>query len=444
MTHSSKQTRARWIGAFVMAIVVMTSFSPAFAQGSFYAEEAVDGRIFVFNNMKTYEIWKQSGEVGVSITRPGEGPNGETIVFDSDEAIHLYNFRHGRPGEVLIRPEVKKPVMKVGWKDGKTSIETDNAQLNISNRIQLRFTQEDPESGDSRGSFRVRRGKTKFDGWIYNKNLSYELQLNWPDTANPLEDANINYDFGRGTKAFMLKAGQFKVPFGRQELISSGSQQFVDRSIVSNEFAKGRDVGVQAWGTPMNGKFDWRAGIFNGNGRTRSANDNDKFQYNARLAYQPFGDVKYSESDFESKDKPLFAIAGQYEKNDLHGASTGNDVAREIVGADVVFKFKGFSAFAEWFDRDNDPETGASSKSGALSGQAGYFVIPGKLELAARYATWDPSDLVDSNDRTETAVALNWFWNKHNLKLQGDYRIIEDDAKDSEDKEARLQLQFIF
>ncbi|MHB0971130.1 MAG: porin [Thermoanaerobaculia bacterium] len=443
MKHST-QARATWFAAVVTAFVLMTSFSSARAQGTFYAEVAKDGRIYVFNNMKTYEIWKQSGEVGVSITRPGEGPAGETMIFDSDEAIHLYNFKHGRPGEVLIRPEVKAPVMKVSWKDGKTTIDTDNAQLNISNRVQLRFTQEDPESGDSKGSFRVRRGKTKFDGWFYNKNLTYELQLNWPNTANPLEDANINYDLGRGSKVFMLKAGQFKVPFGRQELTSSGSQQFVDRSIVSGEFAKGRDIGVQAWGMPMNGKLDWRVGIFNGNGRTRSANDNDQYQYDARLTYQPFGDVKYSESDFESKDKPLFAIAGQYEKNDLHGATTGNDVAREIVGADVVFKFKGFSAFAEYFDRDNDPETGASSKSDALHGQIGYFVLPGKLEVAARYATWDPSDLVDANDRTETGVAVNWFWNKHNLKLQGDYGIVEDDAKESEDKEARLQLQFIF
>ena len=36
-------------------------------------------------------------------------------------------------------------------------------------------------------------------------------------------------------------------------------------------------------------------------------------------SFQPFGDVKYSESDFESRGKPLLAVAGQFERNDLHG-----------------------------------------------------------------------------------------------------------------------------
>ncbi|HEY5611226.1 MAG TPA: porin [Thermoanaerobaculia bacterium] len=338
--------------------------------------------------------------------------------------------------------EEKKTPIKISWKDGKTTIESDNAAVNISNRVQFRFTLEDPEAGESKGSFRIRRGKTKFDGWFYNKNLTYELQLNWPDTANPLEDANINYDFG--AKALQIKAGQFKVPFGRQELTSSGSQQFVDRSIVSSEFAKGRDAGVQLWGVALNEMVDWRFGVFNGNGRTRSANDNDAFQYNARVTFQPWGDVKYSESDFESGDHPRFAIAAGYENNDSHGATGGNDLAREILGADAAFKFRGLSAFAEYFRRDHDPEAGADSESAGVHGQIGYFVIPKKLEIAARYASIDPSDMMGEDGQTETGIAVGWFWNQHNLKLQGDLRQIENDANDATNKEARVQLQFIF
>src|SRR3990172_9476345 len=144
---------------------------PLEAQGSFYMEVPKEGRIFVFNNMKVYNDWVQSGELGVSITRIGAGPNGETLVFDSEEAVHLYNFKHGLPGETFIRAEEKKPVMKVTWKDGKTTIETDNALLNLSNRIQVRYTQTEftgsttpgVDRGDSFGSFRIRRAKTKLD-----------------------------------------------------------------------------------------------------------------------------------------------------------------------------------------------------------------------------------------------------------------------------------------
>lgn len=445
MTHRKNFTRR--FGTALAATLLAAFLVPALAgaQGAFFVEETKDGRIYVFNVMKEYDHWKKTGEMGKSITRVGEGPNGETIVFDSNEAIHLYNFRHGKPGEVLIVPEEKKPTMKFGWKDGKTTFESDAATLVLANRVQVRYTHEDPEVGDSKDSFRMRRVRTKMDGWIYSKDLTYELQVDWADATNSyLLDANVNYDL-TGTKAFQVKAGQFKVPFGRQELTSSGSLQFVDRSIVSAEFAKGRDLGLQFWGLALGETIDWRVGVFNGAGRNKVANDNDGMQYDARVTWQPFGDVKYSESDFESKDgKFLFALAGQYEKNDLHGATAGNDVAREVVGVDVVAKWSGLSVAGEWYDRDNDPETGADSKSDGLSAQVGYFLVPGTFELAARWASWDPSDLAENDDRTETGVALNWFFNKHNLKLQADLRQVEDEKTDTKNKEARLQFQFIF
>ena len=219
---------------------------------------------------------KTVANLEVRITRIGAGPNGETMYFDSDNAIHLYNFKHDLTPEVIIKAEEKKPKMSVTWKDGKTTIETDIALLNISNRIQVRYTNSEIlpailppglDLGDSQGSFRIRRAKTKFDGWFYTKDLTYELQLNWADVVNALEDANLQFDMTRGRKMFMIKGGQFKVPFGRQQLTSSGSQQFVDRALVSDLFARGRDIGVQLWGLPFNEKVDWRIGIFNGNGR---------------------------------------------------------------------------------------------------------------------------------------------------------------------------------
>lgn len=465
--------KRRWgagmAGAMVLTAILAASGTSK-AQGVFYVEAEQDGRIYVFNQMKAYEEWKASGEMGRSITRVGEGPNGESLIFDSEEAIHLYNFRHGRPGEVIHKVEEKKPVTKFDWKDGKTTFESDKASLTLSNRIQLRATQEEFEdpAKDDKGSFRVRRARTKLDGWIYTRNLTYELQVDWadnPDDRDPareenpnlLQDVNINYDLTRGRKQLQIKAGQFKVPFGRQELTSSGSQQFVDRSIVSNEFAKGRDIGLQLWGTPFEGKLDWRVGLFNGNGRTRNANDNDTYQYDARVSWQPFGDLRYSESDFESKDRPLLAVGLNAERNDMHGASSGNDIARDVVGTDVAFKFKGVSAFAEYFRRNNERETPLDEDgdtivdpdfdSSGLHAQVGIFAIPTRLEFAARWAKLDPNDRIEGNDRTERGIVANWFWNKHNLKLQADWRIVEDEAlpaASDRTRELRVQTQWIF
>jgi phosphate-selective porin OprO and OprP len=318
---------------------------------------------------------------------------------------------------------------------------TDNAQLALSNRVQIRYTHEDPDAGDSRGSFRMRRVRTKLNGWIYNRNLAYELQVDWSDTSNALQDANIAYTVSPG---FTVKAGQFKVPFSRQQSTSSGSQQFVDRSIVSGNFDQGRDIGVQIGGFALDRRFEWRTGIFNGGGRNRTANDNDKFQYNARLQYQPFGDVRYSESDFESTDRPLVAFGLGFQDRNLHGATTGNDLHHTTLSGDIAFKYRGIFAFAEYFDRDNDPQIGPSFDSSGLHAQLGYFIIPQKLEIAGRWARLDSDHNVSGNDRTETGIAGSWYFNKHNLKLQSDFRQIENQAADRTDREARVQFQFIF
>ena len=52
------------------------------------------------------------------------------------------------------------------------------------------------------------------------------------------------------------------------------------------------------------------------------------------------------------------------------------------------------------------------------------------------------------NNRTEVGGAFNYYANKHNLKVQADYRQIKDDAANSglgtTTKEFRLQTQFVF
>ncbi|HWN44244.1 MAG TPA: porin [Thermoanaerobaculia bacterium] len=436
-------------GLLVLLALVAAPMASAQVVGLYYKEVEKDGRIYIFNTPERYKSWTDSGELGTAITLTGAGANGETLVAENETALDLYFFKHNLEGYDRPTPKPVVPAFTVGWKDGKTTIESKSARLDISNRVQVRFTQEMPEEGDDVGSFRIRRAKTKFEGWVYNKDLTYEFQINFADSANVLEDAVVNYDFTKGRKMFQLKGGQFKVPFGRQELTSSGSQQFVDRALVTNRFARGRDIGFQLWGTPAGGKLDWRVGIFNGNGRTTSRNDNDEYQTNARLTFQPLGDVRYSESDFESVDRPLFAIAAEYESNErpvaLAGTTPAHNADREIVGGDVVFKFKGFSFFGAVHDSSNDRDnTVADFDDGGFVAQAGYFVVRNKFEIAARLAEIDPNGDRDDDEQEERGVALNWFFNKHAHKIQADYRQLENVATDVTNDEFRLQYQIIF
>ncbi len=440
----------------VVALLLGAAAASAQIMGLYYQELEKDGRVYVFNTPERFKSFSESGEIGTAITLIGKAEGGKTLVAENETAADLYLFKHNLPGYERTSPKPYAPPFDLSWKDGKTTIKSKSAELVISNRAQIRFTSEDLDTNSAtskpeRDSFRLRRMKTKFEGWAYDKNLGYEMQVNFADSANVLEDANVNWDFTNGKKTVMIKAGQYKVPFGRQELTSSGSQQFVDRSAVSNTFARGRDIGVQLWGTPNGGVWDWRIGVFNGNGRTTSRNDNDDLQLNARLQWAPFGDPKYSEGDFEATDKLLFAIAGGYEANIREVAAVVTPPAlahqneQTITAFDAVAKYRGFSFFGERFQRENDRNNGFSDfdDSGYVL-QAGYFVIPKKLEIALRAAELDPNGDKDNDERTEIGVALGWFLAKHSNKLQLDFRELEDKGRKAKDKELRLQYQIIF
>lgn len=475
MTVSASASSLRRFAAAV--VLVAATAAGAAAQGSFYREVAKDGRIYVFNNMAQFSDWEKSGEMGVGITLLGYGPAGETMVFDSEQAIHLYNFKHDRPGDPRPQPS-PSPSPSVTWRDGATTLLFPGvAQVRISNRVQVRYTHELPDEtvtlpgvpdrGDSRGSFRIRRAKFKIDGWFYRPWLLYELQTNWPAVTGAnagafLEDANVNWDVTKGERRLMVKLGQYKVPFGLQELTSSGSQQFVDRSQVSNVYARGRDAGLQLWGRLLGDKVEWRAGVFNGSGLTRTANDNDAFQYDARVMFQPNGVVPlaaglgnsgplFSEADFESTDKPIWAVALNYEKNDFFRTTSGTDLRDEVVAVDGIFKFKGFSATGAYFWREREPEPAAGGAPGATFDSNGFYAQAGYLigakrtwEVVARYGATDPTSLTPGNDQTEVRGGLNYYYVKHALKVQADFGRLKNKANGVANDELRIQTQFLF
>jgi len=138
-------------------------------------------------------------------------------------------------------------------------------------RLQLPGTS---SPGSSKGSFRIRRAKTELTGWVWRRELTYELQLSWAgaepgtSTTSPLEDFILNWDASKNQR-FQIAVGQFKVPLGRQEMTSSNRLEFADRDLLSGEFSRGRDVGVQLWGLLGKGKVEYRAGLFNGNPAAR-------------------------------------------------------------------------------------------------------------------------------------------------------------------------------
>ena len=81
--------------AIVVAAFVAAAAGPASAQGFYYKEIRKDDRIYVFNVAANADRFEKSGEMGVGITKPGAGPNGETVVGDNERALQLFFFKHG-------------------------------------------------------------------------------------------------------------------------------------------------------------------------------------------------------------------------------------------------------------------------------------------------------------------------------------------------------------
>jgi phosphate-selective porin OprO/OprP len=249
------------------------------------------------------------------------------------------------------------------------------------------------------------------------------------------------------------------VPFGLQELTSSGSQQLVDRSLVSNAYFRGRDTGVTVWGVLGTNKLEYRAGLFNGAGLTRSANDNDEFQYNARVTFQPNGasplgtysGAHQSESDFETRalGKPIFTVSAAVEQNDLSNVATDlkTNFRSTLFEVDSMFKYRGFSATGAYVWGERKPQI--ANPSFDTSGwylQGGFFLKPEKWEIAARYGEQEPDKSRSRDKVTEIRGGINFFYARHALKVQADFGQVktETSSGDRKNNELRIQTQFIF
>ncbi len=347
--------------------------------------------------------------------------------------------------------------------------EDGNYRLNIGAHLQLRYDYYDADGAANFGTsqdyskFQFRRAKLLLSGNALTKDLTYTTTINFANsnggaTSNGglLEETFLNY---RIIDEAQLRFGQDKVQFGRGFITSSSKLQFVDVSNITNAFVPGYDTGFSVSGNVLKGIVKYTVGIYGGDGQNtfRASNNN---AFSARIVCNPLGDMPYSESDVEYSEKPLVSIAGSYfrdalkttantpvfESNQLSfakspsvsspggwimlgqaGAGATKFFANEKVnfdlfGADAAFKWRGFSLQGEYFLAFANGQTSNTEQIGqGFYVQAGYFVIPKKLEVAARYAYMDPNRVRSNDNWVETTGAVSYYFDKHNLKVQADY-----------------------
>lgn len=61
-----------------------------------YREFKINGRLYVFTSPTRKAEFEKTGEIGKSIIKTGYGQDGETVVFDSEEAVKEYDKRRSK------------------------------------------------------------------------------------------------------------------------------------------------------------------------------------------------------------------------------------------------------------------------------------------------------------------------------------------------------------
>ena len=282
-------------------------------------------------------------------------------------------------------------------------------------------------------SFSIPRLRLYLQGTVFKPWMRYKFEFEF---ANLRTDATTNINNGRLTDAYVefantpyatARLGQYKVPFGLQEITSDTRQEFVDRSIANAKFAPARDVGVMVSGLFLDKKLGYQAGIFNGAGQN-NPQDDETFLYVVRVIYDPFGEYKLIESAVDDPQNNVLHFGLAYRGGEVPRGLSSPGVFEDLnnetaVGVEVAWKLKRFFAMGEYFmqsDEQANPTVGPDVDANGFHVQLGAFVVPKRHELALRYAVVEPDESVADAKQTEARLVYGWYVKGHNMKMQAD------------------------
>ncbi|NOY94110.1 MAG: hypothetical protein GXP55_23240 [Deltaproteobacteria bacterium] len=375
--------------------------------------------------------------IALSLVPPGEA---ERV---GDHAVDLPHIRF-RPGHGL----------ELASADGQFAIAT-------RVRVQMLYQLEVPNAAgsDPQQQLTLRRARLQLGGHFFGADNRFKLEL----ALSPRDEGIRDNDSGRSPqhtplldfylefrqlRDLRVRIGQFKVPFNRERVNSSGNLQMVGRSIVNGEFNLDRDVGIDLSSQDLFGLgyLRYHVGVYIARGREAVGFGGFRMMSLARVEFLPFGSFNdMSQVDFERTSAPRLAIgaaAGYVDqaRNDrgITGSppADGGTTQTRHLAFDAIFKLSGFSAMGELLYRSGRRNPGtavddmgvpipieAPSDGYGVTLQAGYLLPRVPFEIAARYATIRRigSATESSLDRrSELGLGVSWYFARHPFKLQAD------------------------
>jgi len=216
-----------------------------------------------------------------------------------------------------------------------------------------------------------------------------------------------------------IRAGQFKSPFGFEQLYQDPRLFTIERSLVNDRLTPGRQIGVQLSGATSTDRFNYAAGAFNGNGINITTNDNNHLMYVARAGITPVlttfstnvlrvtaGVNAYSSEDTSVSLGPEFGLS-----NNLF---TGR---RRGAGIDAQALIGNVELWTEFMRTDFDPTSPAirNFQSNGWYAQAMWLTFDDRVQIVGKY---------DNFTAVEDRIT-----GKHTLTLGANYLFRGDDLK---------------
>src|SRR5881398_1353843 len=331
-------------------------------------------------------------------------------------------------------------------------------KLVLGGFIQLNFEDGDVSAFEGRfgqtaikDRFRLRRARINLTG-DYAEQFDFKLEGDFGQsdgtsgnrTAFSATDVWVNY---HQFPAAQIKIGQYKAPFGLEQLTPDTALFIIERSLPTGAITPQRQIGVELWGKPFANVWPdqkdlltYYAGIFNGNGRNTSVNDNNNFMYVGRLELMPFkgkifgqdsslklgGDVLNSRDDAGTNISQSLNLKVNVDGSLSPFVLPGAD-ERTGWSADAWLNIGPFDLIAEYLAEDVDGRTVAGKAPGFSnfdpSGwyvQGSYFILPKKLQGVVKWESLEPDQFDDDNIHSITA-GLNYYIHGDSIKVMANY-----------------------
>jgi phosphate-selective porin len=337
----------------------------------------------------------------------------------------------------------------------------------------------------------VRRARINVTGeFLENFDFKLEGEFAQSDEALTIRDAtgrllgsNATREAFGGTDIFInwhqypefqVKVGQYKAPFGMEQLNQDPKLFTAERSQVTSALTPERQVGIQIWGKPFTNALPeqkdlvtYWVGMFNGNGRNITVNDNDQYMYAGRLELQPWKGklggqeawVKLGGDALHSRDASgtVLSPVGTLRVNSDGSLSTftaPGAAEREGYGVDASFHWGPFDLAAEYLSERYEGTTGTPAfrafRAEGYYVQPSFYIVPKKLQVVAKYEHFNPGQVLDDNLDSITC-GVNYYIHGDDIKLVADYIHTWSNFRDarpalgqSDFDEVILRLQIVF